>query len=65
MRTRYYHMTMKELLTLRSKKVLRLARLEAKVMGYLDQKEHERETALLAKINAEIASRVDQIPLFK
>ncbi len=59
MPTRYYHMTMKQLLALRGKKILRLIRLEGKKMGYLDQKEHERENALLAKINAEIASRVD------
>lgn len=61
----YYSMTMKQLLTLRSKKMSRLAKLESQRMGYLDQQEHAKETRLLAKINAEIASRVDQLPLFK
>jgi len=65
MSSRYVNMTMKELLTLRSKKTLRILKLESKRMGYLDQEEHKREKELVAQINAEIACRVDQLPLFK
>lgn len=60
----YRFKTMKELNTLRSKKVVALERLRGEAKTYFVMQEIKRQTHLLKQIDAEIASRRDQLALF-
>jgi len=61
---RYFNMTMRELISLKEKKLKQIHKLLSSGLSK-DKKEAVNLDSHIAQINAEIASRVAQLPLWK